>query len=279
MVADGAGRPRSDLLRATGERAGLSQGSAKTSQQTVINTCFRCHGVMGKRQLDIDHGYDPASRRSRERPSPTSIWTGSTARTRPTRSSSTGRWRATASAAPHVIASSPTARRRARTRCSTSWSTRSPASSRSARPTRSSDRSRTTTISPHPMKTSLGVDAEIQPLHQGLPDVRQLPHHQSAGDGSEAVRSFAGAGHLSRVAEQRVSDRLQSRPEREILSGLSHAGQLRQRRAWRGHQADPDRRSPMCRTTPTRQPSTWRRWIRCARDSGTRDSRGINCKG
>jgi mono/diheme cytochrome c family protein len=30
-------------------------------QQTVINTCFRCHGVMGKRQLDADHGYDPAS--------------------------------------------------------------------------------------------------------------------------------------------------------------------------------------------------------------------------
>lgn len=30
-------------------------------QQKVINTCFRCHGVMGKRQLDADHGYDPAS--------------------------------------------------------------------------------------------------------------------------------------------------------------------------------------------------------------------------
>jgi hypothetical protein len=30
-------------------------------QQAVINTCFRCHGVMGKRQLDADHGYDPAS--------------------------------------------------------------------------------------------------------------------------------------------------------------------------------------------------------------------------
>lgn len=29
--------------------------------QTVINTCFRCHGVMGKRQLDIDNGYDPAN--------------------------------------------------------------------------------------------------------------------------------------------------------------------------------------------------------------------------
>jgi hypothetical protein len=28
--------------------------------QTVTNTCFRCHGVMGKRQLDIDNGYDPA---------------------------------------------------------------------------------------------------------------------------------------------------------------------------------------------------------------------------
>ena len=30
-------------------------------QQKVINTCFRCHGVMGKRQLDADHGYDPRS--------------------------------------------------------------------------------------------------------------------------------------------------------------------------------------------------------------------------
>jgi hypothetical protein len=29
--------------------------------QTVINTCFRCHGVMGKRQLDIDHGWDSAN--------------------------------------------------------------------------------------------------------------------------------------------------------------------------------------------------------------------------
>jgi hypothetical protein len=33
----------------------------KTDQQAVINTCFRCHGVMGKRQLNIDHGYDPAA--------------------------------------------------------------------------------------------------------------------------------------------------------------------------------------------------------------------------
>ena len=32
-----------------------------SDQQTVVNTCFRCHGVMGKRQLDADHGYDPAS--------------------------------------------------------------------------------------------------------------------------------------------------------------------------------------------------------------------------
>src|SRR6266571_1089078 len=30
-------------------------------QQAVVNTCFRCHGVMGKRQLDADRGYDPAS--------------------------------------------------------------------------------------------------------------------------------------------------------------------------------------------------------------------------
>jgi len=33
----------------------------KDDQQRVINTCFRCHGVMGKRQLDADNGYDPAS--------------------------------------------------------------------------------------------------------------------------------------------------------------------------------------------------------------------------
>ncbi len=33
----------------------------KDDQQKVINTCFRCHGVMGKRQLDADHGYDPTS--------------------------------------------------------------------------------------------------------------------------------------------------------------------------------------------------------------------------
>jgi len=30
-------------------------------QQKVVNICFRCHGVMGKRQLDADHGYDAAS--------------------------------------------------------------------------------------------------------------------------------------------------------------------------------------------------------------------------
>jgi hypothetical protein len=35
--------------------------------QTVTNTCFRCHGVMGKRQLDIDHGYDPANPRPGQR--------------------------------------------------------------------------------------------------------------------------------------------------------------------------------------------------------------------
>lgn len=29
--------------------------------QTVTNTCLRCHGVMGKRQLDIDNGYDAAN--------------------------------------------------------------------------------------------------------------------------------------------------------------------------------------------------------------------------
>lgn len=28
----------------------------------VTNLCFRCHGVMGKRQLDLDNGYDPTSR-------------------------------------------------------------------------------------------------------------------------------------------------------------------------------------------------------------------------
>lgn len=33
----------------------------KSDQQAIINTCFRCHGVMGKRQLDADNGYDPAS--------------------------------------------------------------------------------------------------------------------------------------------------------------------------------------------------------------------------
>ncbi len=33
----------------------------KADQQTIVNTCFRCHGVMGKRQLDADNGYDPAS--------------------------------------------------------------------------------------------------------------------------------------------------------------------------------------------------------------------------
>jgi hypothetical protein len=30
-------------------------------QQTVVNLCFRCHGVMGKRQFNADHGYDPVS--------------------------------------------------------------------------------------------------------------------------------------------------------------------------------------------------------------------------
>lgn len=33
----------------------------KDDQQAVVNICFRCHGVMGKRQLDIDHGYHPAA--------------------------------------------------------------------------------------------------------------------------------------------------------------------------------------------------------------------------
>jgi cytochrome c553 len=33
----------------------------KGDQQTVVNTCFRCHGVMGKRQLDSDNNYDPTS--------------------------------------------------------------------------------------------------------------------------------------------------------------------------------------------------------------------------
>lgn len=33
----------------------------KADQQAIVNTCFRCHGVMGKRQLDADNGYDPAS--------------------------------------------------------------------------------------------------------------------------------------------------------------------------------------------------------------------------
>ena len=36
-------------------------GDRPADQQKVVNTCFRCHGVMGKRQLDADHGYDPAS--------------------------------------------------------------------------------------------------------------------------------------------------------------------------------------------------------------------------
>jgi len=33
----------------------------KADQQAIVNTCFRCHGVMGKRQLDADNGYDPAA--------------------------------------------------------------------------------------------------------------------------------------------------------------------------------------------------------------------------
>ena len=33
----------------------------KDDQQKLVNTCVKCHGVMGKRQLDVDHGYDPAS--------------------------------------------------------------------------------------------------------------------------------------------------------------------------------------------------------------------------
>jgi len=33
----------------------------KDDQQAVINTCFRCHGVMGKRQLDADNNYDPTA--------------------------------------------------------------------------------------------------------------------------------------------------------------------------------------------------------------------------
>lgn len=37
---------------------------AKTREalrNTAVNTCFRCHGVMGKRQWDIDHKCDPTS--------------------------------------------------------------------------------------------------------------------------------------------------------------------------------------------------------------------------
>ena len=33
----------------------------KDDQQALVNTCFRCHGVMGKRQLDADNNYDPTS--------------------------------------------------------------------------------------------------------------------------------------------------------------------------------------------------------------------------
>ncbi|HEV7766546.1 MAG TPA: cytochrome P460 family protein [Thermoanaerobaculia bacterium] len=31
------------------------EAKRKALRETVINTCFRCHGVMGKRQFDIDH--------------------------------------------------------------------------------------------------------------------------------------------------------------------------------------------------------------------------------
>ena len=103
-------------------------------RQTVINTCFRCHGVMGKRQLDIDHGYDPVN------PKPGTVepdfdmdWIYST--NPADRGSNTGRWRVTASAARPVIAWPRPSRRPAGTRCNTFWSIRSPGSSRSAPPT------------------------------------------------------------------------------------------------------------------------------------------------
>lgn len=33
--------------------------TAQSLRDTTVNTCFRCHGVMGKRQWDIDHRCDP----------------------------------------------------------------------------------------------------------------------------------------------------------------------------------------------------------------------------
>lgn len=32
------------------------RGKREELKRQVVNTCFRCHGVMGKRQLDLDHG-------------------------------------------------------------------------------------------------------------------------------------------------------------------------------------------------------------------------------
>jgi hypothetical protein len=53
-----AGRDPIFFAQLDSERAFLAD--RPEDQQKVVNICFRCHGVMGKRQLDADHGYDPA---------------------------------------------------------------------------------------------------------------------------------------------------------------------------------------------------------------------------
>lgn len=56
-----AGRDPIFFAQLDSEIAFLKKDKTEKDVQTVINLCFSCHGVMGKRQLNIDHHYDGPS--------------------------------------------------------------------------------------------------------------------------------------------------------------------------------------------------------------------------
>ena len=56
-----AGRDPIFFAQLDSEIAFLKRDKTEKDVQTVINLCFSCHGVMGKRQLNIDHNYDGPS--------------------------------------------------------------------------------------------------------------------------------------------------------------------------------------------------------------------------
>jgi cytochrome P460 len=53
-----AGRDPIFYAQLDSEIAYLKRDKTEKDVQTVVNLCFSCHGVMGKRQLNLDHNYD-----------------------------------------------------------------------------------------------------------------------------------------------------------------------------------------------------------------------------